>query len=104
MHTARMLENGFDANSLFELNTLEARKKLLELMGVGRKVADCILLFGLSKMDVFPVDTWVEKIYNEYFKTEELTREKIADYFVSKFKNLSGYAQQYLFYYKRENS
>lgn len=102
--TIELMQNGFNIEVLNNLSTEEAREKLLQLSGVGRKVADCILLFGLHKMDVFPVDTWIEKIYRDHFYQGELTREQQSDYFVSKFKELSGYAQQYLFYYKREIS
>ncbi len=84
-----------------ELDTLNAREKLLTLKGVGPKVADCILLFGLNKYDVFPVDTWIDKVYHEDFKGTETNRNKIAKYFVDTFKLDSGYCQQYLFYYKR---
>lgn len=75
---------------------------LLKLSGVGPKVADCILLFGFNKNDVFPVDTWIIKVYNDYFtdvKTQNV--KEIRKNLLNIFTNLSGYAQQYLFYYKR---
>ena len=95
-----------DSALLAELPTMDtanARKTLLNLKGVGPKVADCILLFGLGKYDVFPVDTWIDKVYREDFRGTETNRQRIADYFVSTFKADSGYCQQYLFYYKRKN-
>ncbi|MGN1212652.1 MAG: 8-oxoguanine DNA glycosylase, partial [Christensenellales bacterium] len=62
-----------------------------------------IALFGYHKMDCFPVDTWIQKVYNCYFATNELTnRVLIRKKLVETFGNLSGYAQQYLFYFKRE--
>lgn len=82
------------------LPTKELRNKLIELAGVGPKVADCVLLFGYSKGDVFPVDTWIEKMYNSYFPRLE-NREKIRENLVDMFGNLSGQAQQYLFYFQR---
>ena len=100
--TARLLEN-VDMESLRSYDTQKLLEYLLTLQGVGPKVADCIALFGYHKMDCFPVDTWVEKIYNSYFSTEKVTnRVLIRKNLVSMFGNLSGYAQQYLFYYKRE--
>lgn len=82
------------------LPTESLKAKLIALSGVGPKVADCIMLFGYGKPDVFPVDTWIEKVYNQYF--EPCTdRVKIRRNLVDKFKNLSGYAQQYLFFYQR---
>lgn len=84
-------------------DTQTARKMLLSLKGVGPKVADCILLFGLGRYDVFPVDTWIDKVYREDFGGELTNRSKIADWFVQEFHSDSGYCQQYLFYYKRKD-
>ena len=82
------------------LKTPELRNKLIKLSGVGPKVADCILLFGYGRKDVFPVDTWIAKMYNKYYEPLE-NREKIREKLVEKFGNLAGYAQQYLFYFMR---
>ena len=84
-----------------ELPTKTLRNKLIALAGVGPKVADCILLFGYGKKDVFPVDTWIHQMYNKFFEPLE-NREQIRDNLVNKFGELSGYAQQYLFYSMRE--
>ena len=88
-------------------NTIEVREKLLELSGVGPKVADCILLFSdLKRFEVFPIDVWVRRVMNDlYIKKEDETKvnkkeiEKLAK---EKFGNLAGLAQQYLFYWRRE--
>lgn len=82
--------------------TSVARKKLIELAGVGPKVADCILLFGLEKKDVFPTDTWVKKFFLENFKEAESDAKKISQILSSRFGEDSGLIQQYIFYYKRE--
>ncbi len=76
---------------------------LVSLKGVGEKVAHCIMLFGLSVKDVFPVDTWINKVYNSINNTNETDRKKIAKEFITSYGDLSGYAQQYFFYYFREN-
>lgn len=99
--TARAINDGFDLDGLSDLPTDEARKILMTLKGVGPKVADCILLFGFGREDVFPVDTWIKKVYNSYFGQEE-NPLKIRKALTDKFGDLSGYAQQYLFFYKRE--
>ncbi|MBP3344983.1 MAG: DNA glycosylase [Clostridia bacterium] len=83
-----------------ELETAELRNKLIALSGIGPKVADCILLFGYNKGDVFPVDTWIAQMYNSFFSQTE-NRIKMREDLVAKFGQLSGYAQQYLFYYQR---
>ena len=90
--------------SIKNLDTESARQKLMTLKGVGRKVADCILLFGYHKTDVFPTDTWIVKVYNKINSTNSTDAKKISQEFVSQFGDLSGYAQQYLFYQMRENS
>ncbi len=97
----RQLQN-FDLNTLYNMDAPTARKTLCSFMGIGPKVADCILLFGMARQDVFPVDTWIMKVYQETFAGKLTNRENIAKFFVDYFGNLSGYAQQYLFYQKRE--
>lgn len=83
-----------------ELETYKLRNFLISLSGIGPKVADCILLFGYKRGDVFPVDTWIHQMYNNYYPKLE-NREKIRNNLVNEFKSLSGYAQQYLFFYQR---
>ncbi len=101
VRTSKFLVESNFINEIKALSTNEICCKLLSLYGVGKKVADCILLFGFSKTDSFPVDTWIEKIYYENFNGVLATREKISQYFVDLFGDCSGYIQQYLFYYKR---
>ena len=88
-------------------NTLEVREKLLTLSGVGRKVADCILLFSsLKRFEVFPIDVWVRRVMNELYIKEQdeskINRNKIEKIAREKFGDLAGLAQQYLFYWRRE--
>ena len=83
------------------LPTLELRSRLVGLIGIGPKVADCILLFGYGKGDVFPVDTWIHQMYEKYFDKCD-NRELIRNKLTNMFGNLSGYAQQYLFFSIRE--
>jgi N-glycosylase/DNA lyase len=101
--TIKELSCGFDLTKINQLSTSDAIDYLCNLYGVGNKVANCILLFGYHREDVFPVDTWMKKVYIDYFNGDKnLKAEKISSLMIDKFKNLSGYAQQYLFYYKRE--
>ncbi len=107
--TTKLIASGeVDLKKLYKLNTADARDKLLELQGVGPKVADCILLFSdLKRFDVFPIDVWVRRVMNELYihnkdenKVSKKEIEKIAN---EKFGDYKGLAQQYLFYWKREN-
>jgi len=106
-YRARYLENtakrliGEDLNEWLSLPTEQLNKRLVSLMGVGQKVADCILLFGAGRTDVFPVDTWIKKVYHDYFGTET-EPNRIRASLLKTFGNTAGYAQQYLFYMKRE--
>lgn len=95
------ITDGFNINSLTDLPTKSLKARLTELYGVGVKVADCVSLFGFHRADAFPVDTWTEKVYLQDFGGVLKDRAKIADWFVQKFGDNSGYYQQYLFYYKR---
>lgn len=95
--TANALLNA-DFDDWAQLNTPDLRSRLMSLHGVGRKVADCILLFGFNRFDVFPVDTWIKKVFNE----SQLPAEKLSQALVEKYGEYAGFVQQWVFYYKRE--
>lgn len=86
------------------LSTDEIYNFLINLKGIGPKVASCILLFGFSKTEKFPVDTWIEQVYYNHFSKEKRKRPQIQEYFESEFGSFSGIAQQYLFFYEREKN
>ena len=107
--TKMVLNKEVDLDNLKNMSTEKAREELLKLSGVGPKVADCILLFSdLKRFDVFPIDVWVRRVMNElYIKKEDetkVTKKEIQAIADSKFGNLQGLAQQYLFYWKRETA
>ncbi|MCM1306034.1 MAG: hypothetical protein NC037_01310 [Bacteroides sp.] len=97
--TAQALSE-MDASGFSLLDTAELRSSLMSLHGVGRKVADCILLFGFNRFDVFPVDTWIKKVFEETYKG--VPAEKLSVLLVEKYGEYAGFVQQWLFYYKRE--
>jgi N-glycosylase/DNA lyase len=93
-------------------NYQDAKKIILTVPGVGNKVADCILLFSLDKLDAFPLDRWMIRILAKYYpkkfeletksiteKQYDILHEKIVNYFGP----YAGYAQQFLFKMEREN-
>ncbi|MGN1163022.1 MAG: DNA-3-methyladenine glycosylase family protein [Christensenellales bacterium] len=90
-----------DIEELKQMDTESLRKFLITLSGIGPKVADCILLFGFSRKDVFPVDTWIAKIFHDKFGDTD-NRNEMREELIKKFGDLSGVAQQYLFYHKRQ--
>ena len=101
-----------DFQCLKESSYHDAKEKLRLIPGIGNKVADCILLFSLDKLESFPLDRWMirilERYYSDKFQLEtktitekqyEVIHEKIVDYFGA----YAGYAQQFLFKMEREN-
>ena len=90
-------------NRVGKQDTARLRRWLMELSGVGGKVADCVLLFGYARGDVFPVDTWIAKVFERFFG-EGFSRVQMREILVSIFGNLSGVAQQYVFFLIREKS
>jgi len=80
----------------------EAFGVLLDLPGVGPKVADCFLLYGLGKREAAPVDVWIHRIVSKlYFKGKKITRLAAGRFLRERFRNWAGYAQLYLFDYAR---
>lgn len=90
------------AKQVLERGMPQTYDDLLELTGVGPKVANCIALFGLSKRESFPIDVWVRRVMNHVYGLPEDDFKAISDFASSNFGTLGGYAQQYLFYYMRE--
>ena len=79
-----------------------ARTELLRLPGVGRKIADCVLLFGLGFDGAFPIDVWVRRALQQlYFPKRRASAQRIEKFAATHFGPHAGYAQQYLFHYMR---
>jgi len=95
--------NEVDLKKIETGNTQEAKEELIKIKGIGNKVSDCILLFGNKRREMFPVDVWVKRSIKELYY-DELKEHSIQDFARIKFGDFAGYAQQYLFYYMRENS
>jgi N-glycosylase/DNA lyase len=91
--------------SLKGLSYREARDQLMRLSGVGKKVADCTLLYSLDFLEAFPMDTWIRKgLQQIYFKGKKVG-EKVMEEFVSDhFGPFAGYAQLYLYHFWRNSS
>ena len=96
--------NGTDINWICEQESEDCHKELQKFTGVGPKVADCIMLFSMRKHSAFPVDVWVKRAMQHFYLAPDVSLPKIREFGIDKFGELSGFAQQYLFYYARENS
>lgn len=104
MNAAKSIEEGkMKLDIVSSMQTSEARKYLMGFSGVGPKVADCVLLYSGSKYDVFPTDVWVKRVMEELYFKREASFKEIQDFATEYFGEFAGFAQQYLFYYAREN-
>ena len=89
---------------LSKLDTDEAREVLMSIHGVGEKVANCVLLFGLGRREAFPVDVWMKRICEYMYYDEADTPKAIIEEDARKrFGKYAGYAQQYLFMYGQKH-
>jgi N-glycosylase/DNA lyase len=89
-------------NGLKALSVETARAELVKLPGVGRKIADCVLLFAYGFPTAFPVDVWVMKaLRGLYFPKRRPGSKRLRRFSETHFGPHAGYAQQYLFHYMR---
>lgn len=103
VESSKMIYEGeIHIEEIFSMDKVEGQKELMKLPGVGPKVSDCALLFAFKKGDAFPVDVWVKRIMEHFYLKEETPVSKIGKAGDDYFGKLAGYAQQYLFYYARE--
>lgn len=86
-----------------EISFEEAEAYIRSLHGVGPKVANCILLFGILRYESFPLDVWMKRIMSQLYGYAENDLKGMAAYAAEHFGEYSGFAQQYLFYFAREN-
>ena len=120
LETSRILDREeFNLEDLRKMNYEKARQKLLSLPGVGQKVADCVLLFSLDKLEAFPVDIWMKRavleFYPSYFERSFVKRvstkssitpreyKTINSFGREYFGKYAGYAQEYLFTLSRKH-
>jgi len=101
--SAMMVANGeVDLEKVRQMEVEAARMELMRLPGVGRKIADCVLLFAYHFQQAFPVDVWVLKaLQNLYFPKRRPNPKRLLRFTQTHFGPNAGYAQQYLFHYMR---
>ncbi len=101
--TSQMICDGYPYENLRNLPLDEARKELCKFKGVGKKVADCVLIYSLGRKDAYPVDTWIRKASWEYFG-KKMTDEEIRKNAAERFGQDAALAQQYMFLSEREKN
>ena len=101
-----------DFESLKKSKYFETKKSICSIPGVGNKVADCVMLFSLNKLEAFPLDRWMIRILEKYYlnefhlETKTITEKQyniLHEKIVNHFGPYAGYAQQFLFKMEREN-
>lgn len=103
LEASRLIANGdLELERLLSCSYGESMETLLDLYGVGPKVADCFLLYGLAKFEAAPVDVWIQRIVEKlYFKNNRVSKLKSAEFLRDHFGGWAGYAQLYLFDFAR---
>ena len=95
LDAARKVAQGqINLEEVSQLPLDDARAKLMGIVGVGKKVADCALLYGMHRLEFFPVDVWIKRVLEKYY----------PDGLPDCIKGNEGIAQQYLFHYVRNIS
>ncbi|MEG3225042.1 MAG: DNA lyase [Methanobacteriales archaeon Met13] len=101
---AQMVREDIDLKKLAKMKYEMAFDTVLELPGVGPKVADCILLYGFGRGEAFPTDVWIKRIIEHlYFPGEDLKPPEIREFGMETFGQYAGYVQLYLFHYARKS-
>lgn len=81
----------------------QAKTRLLELPGVGEKIADCVLLFGAGRLEAFPVDVWILRALSRHYGLDGWTPAQVAHFGRVHFGPQAGLAQQFLFAWERRH-
>ena len=97
------VSNIINVDDLVDKNYQESLDQLTNIPGVGDKIANCILLFSLNKLEAFPVDVWIKRVLREIYidDNEMIPDTQIRSWAQEKFGQYSGYANQYLFHNRR---
>ena len=98
-----VLEGRLNLDALIEMPYTEAKAALMERRGIGSKIADCIAVFSLEKLEAFPIDVWVRRALGEWYFPEQKTPPDrvLLEWAQERFGRYGGYAQQYLFHGRR---
>lgn len=93
-----------DLQDISEMTYDEAFETILEVPGVGPKVADCILLYGFNFKEAFPSDVWIKRIVSYlYFDGKDISVSKVREFGMDEFGDYAGYVQLYMFHYARKS-
>ncbi len=97
----KIFTKAIDRELLDTLTTEEMRNVLMNIKGVGEKVANCVILFSLGRREAFPIDVWMKRIMENIYFGKETSKTEIEKLAKELYGEYGGYAQQYLFHYGR---
>jgi N-glycosylase/DNA lyase len=104
IQASKIVQNKLNLDDLARMKYEDAFHTILELPGVGPKVADCILLYGFGMGEAFPVDVWIKRIIEHlYFSSKELKPSEVREFGREIFGAYAGYVQLYLFHFARKS-
>ncbi len=84
------------------MSETDARKTLLGINGVGEKIADCVLVFGLGFDNVTPLDVWSKRVFTRFYKLNPKMKYEDMRFWASNyFEGYAGWAGQFLYEYIR---
>lgn len=96
----KIKENNKFLDDLDKLSTNNAIRELMSIKGIGLKVASCIMLFGYSRLDTFPIDTWVRKYVSKNYNINDDIKV-ISKFMKNKYNQYSGLVIQYFYHTER---
>jgi N-glycosylase/DNA lyase len=109
-----IVSGGLDLNALRKAEYEDSKRELLRVYGIGNKIADCVMLFSLDKLEAFPIDVWIARSLAKHYKflSDSKFCEKpsprqydaLSDVMRAYFGEYAGYAQQYLYYHMRQKA
>ncbi len=101
---SELFTDEMDLCEIFSMSYDEAFETILEVPGVGPKVADCILLYGFNFRQAFPSDVWIKRIVSHlYFDGRDISVSKVREFGMEQFGDYAGYVQLYMFHYARKS-
>jgi len=104
IRAAKIVQEEINLKKLSKMRYEKAFDTILDIPGVGPKVADCILLYGFGMRRAFPTDVWIKRIVEHlYFSGEDLKTQKVREFGMDRFGDFAGYVQLYLFHYARKS-
>ncbi|MCL5106176.1 MAG: hypothetical protein M1331_02145 [Candidatus Marsarchaeota archaeon] len=104
VHAVDYCANNLDLRMLKNKDSCSIKQELMQITGVGGKIADCVALMGYGRLEAFPIDVWIKRALEKvYFRGDAMSMDRLQDFAMDKWGKYAGYAQQYLYWNARNN-